>query len=163
VADVHHERPVGEERPLGLGPFGAPQQGSRARDELVGAEGLGDVVVGAELEPDDAVALLGLGRDHDDGDGRRARLGAQRAADLEARHARQHQVQDREIDGVVSRVGQRLGARRREMRGPAVLFDVTSDQLADVAIIFRNENVHRPMVALRTLLHMAVTPLRRAR
>ena len=47
---VHHERAVAQQRALGLGALGAPQQRPRARDELVGAERLRHVVVGAELE-----------------------------------------------------------------------------------------------------------------
>ena len=37
-----------------------------ARDELVRAERLGEVIVGADVEADDAVGLLGTRGDHDD-------------------------------------------------------------------------------------------------
>ena len=46
----------------------AAQQRAHARHELVGAERLGEVVVGAELEADDALRLLGARGEHDDGD-----------------------------------------------------------------------------------------------
>ena len=45
-----------------------PGDGPDARQELTEAEGLHDVVVGTELEPDDAVDLLGTRGDHDDRD-----------------------------------------------------------------------------------------------
>ena len=54
--------------------------------QLGAAERLGDVVVGTDLEPDDAVDLVALGRedDHRRGDA----LAAQDAEDLDAAHAR---------------------------------------------------------------------------
>ena len=47
-----------------------PQHRPDASDQLLGTEGLGDVVVAAELQTDDAVGLVGLGRQHDDGHAR---------------------------------------------------------------------------------------------
>ena len=51
---------------VGPGAIGTPEHGSNARDHLACAEGLDHVVVGAELEPDDAVRLLAAGGEHDD-------------------------------------------------------------------------------------------------
>ena len=50
-----------------------------------GRERLGDVVVGAELEPDDAVVLVAARGEHDH---RNRRLGAEPPADLDAVDAR---------------------------------------------------------------------------
>ena len=44
----------------------APQDRLHAQEQLAHAEGLDDVVVGAELEADHAIDLLALGREHDD-------------------------------------------------------------------------------------------------
>ena len=47
--------------------LGAPQHGANAGSELTGRERLRNVVVGAELEPDDPVGLLAAGGQHDHG------------------------------------------------------------------------------------------------
>src|SRR5438477_34413 len=62
-----------------------------ARDELTRAERLRHVIVGAELEAEDAVDLAVARGQHDDRDlaGR-----AQTAADLEAVHSGEHHVED---------------------------------------------------------------------
>ena len=60
---VHHAQHLGR-RP---GPaFGPAQHRPHAGDQLLGAEGLDHVVVGAQLEPDQLVALLAAGGEHDD-------------------------------------------------------------------------------------------------
>ena len=67
-------RAVGPRRP-------APaQQGPDAGGQLLGLERLGDVVVGAGLEPRHHVEAVGPGGDHDDGD---VAVLAQRTAHLE--------------------------------------------------------------------------------
>src|SRR5690606_21419475 len=45
---------------------GAPEQRSHAREHLTDGEGLGDVVVGAGVEPADLVALLAARGEHHD-------------------------------------------------------------------------------------------------
>ena len=99
LAEAHHV--AGQRRGGGLGP---PQHGLDARDQLAGAERLGQVVVGAEPEPEDLVALLALGRQHDDRD---AALGAKLAADFQAVDLGQHQVEDHQV-----RRRRELSARR---------------------------------------------------
>ena len=86
----------------------APQRRLHARAELAHRERLGDVVVGAELEPEDLVDLLGLGGEHDDRHG--LALGAQAPADLQAVHARQHHVQHDEIEDLLVEARERLAA-----------------------------------------------------
>jgi len=46
--------------------FGATQHGAEPREQDFHAERLGDVIIGAELEPGHPVALARLGREHDD-------------------------------------------------------------------------------------------------
>src|SRR5262245_36070333 len=73
----------------------APQGGLDAAAELAHREGLGYVVVGADLEAGDLVGLAALGGQHDD---RHLAARAHLAADFDAVHLRQHQVEDDEIE-----------------------------------------------------------------
>ena len=56
------------------GPFSAPQGGVAPQlalhpgDHLQGVEGLGDIIVRADVQPQDLVRVLALGREEDDGD-----------------------------------------------------------------------------------------------
>jgi len=69
------------------------EDGVDAGDEDLAGKRLGDVVVGAELEAEDDVGLLGLGGQHDDR-GLGAFLGgADTAADFEAVEPREHQIE----------------------------------------------------------------------
>ena len=71
------------------------EDGLDACEELADAEGLGDVVVGSELEAEDFVDLLALGGEHDDGDVHP--LGSDSLADLEAVELGEHEVEDDEV------------------------------------------------------------------
>ena len=79
----------------------AAQVGLDARQQLRHLERLGDVVVGAELEADDLVDHLAARGEHD-----HRRLDAalaQLAADVEAAHARQHQVEQQQVERIARR------------------------------------------------------------
>src|SRR5262245_31472325 len=64
------------------------EQSSDARDQLLRAERLRDVVVGPKLEPLHAVSLLAPRRQHDDRQVRHRRIAAERLADEQTIHAR---------------------------------------------------------------------------
>ena len=90
----------------------APQHRVDAGDELTWIEGLGQVIVGAHLEPDDAIDVLAFGREHDDRHGLAG--STQAAADRKAILAGQHEVEHDQVRGIalqllveVSRVGER--------------------------------------------------------
>jgi hypothetical protein len=82
----------------GLPAGAAAQHGVDAGQQLARVEGLGQVVVGAHFQADDAVHVLDLGGQHDDG--RAVAGGAQAAADGQAVLAGQHQVQHDQVDGL---------------------------------------------------------------
>ena len=71
-----------------------------ARQQLRSAERLRDVVVGADLEADDAVDLVALCRE-DDHRGRHP-LAAQHAQHLDAAHAGKHHVEQDEVQSLVA-------------------------------------------------------------
>src|SRR5438105_3636361 len=62
----------------------APELRTDARTQLFPTEGLGDVVVGADLKPHHLVGLLAARRQHQDRHARRLGPGTQLAADIEA-------------------------------------------------------------------------------
>ena len=81
-----------------------------AASELADREGLRDVVVGAELEPEHLVDLVVARRQHDDRDGG---AGSEPAAHLEAVEAGQHHVEHHQVDGLLREPAQRLLAVAR--------------------------------------------------
>ena len=66
----------------------------RRGDELLGIEGLDDVVVGAALEALDDIRGVAFGREHDDRD---SRLLANARADLDAVNAGKHKVEKNQV------------------------------------------------------------------
>ena len=127
---------------FGFGALRSPHQGADPRHELVGAEWLGEVVIGADVEPDDAIGLFSPCRHHDDRDGSRRRIGAKRTAHFQPAHARQHDVEDHEIERLLARAGECLVARGDGVSRPAGSFDVVSNEIRDVAVVFGDEDVH---------------------
>ena len=100
VADLEgHRRQVGLDA--------AAQHGADAGDQLARRVRLGDVVVGAELEPDHLVDLVVLGADHD-----HRHVGGlpDLAADLGARDAGQHQVEQHDVGAGAVELRQRIMA-----------------------------------------------------
>jgi hypothetical protein len=75
-------------------PLDAPEQRAHAGDQFARGERLGDVVVGADREPDEHVGLLRPGREHQHG---HRPVTLQAAADLEAVESGQHQVEHHEV------------------------------------------------------------------
>ncbi|TPW17509.1 MAG: prephenate dehydrogenase [bacterium] len=78
-----------------VSPVAAAQQGLDPGHELEEAERLGDVVVRAELQAQDLVDFLPARGEHDDR--QLVAVGADLAADVEAAHLGQHDIQDHEI------------------------------------------------------------------
>ena len=121
---------------------GAPQRRPDARDDLLHAERLGDVVVGAHLQPDDAVELVGAGRQHEDVEERVRR--AEPPAHLDAVQAGQHHVQHHEVrrrplglgglDG-----GQGVGPGRRRVDGVAGVAEAAREEGAEVVVVLDDQ------------------------
>lgn len=125
-----------------------------AGDELVGAERLDEVVVGAEAEAADLVDVLALRRRHEDG---HFALRADLAADGEAVEPRQHEVEHDEAVGRVRRaLCRRRGERRRqalppvrgEIDGEALRLEIVALELADVLIVLDDQDALHTVVPL---------------
>ena len=87
------------------------QRDANAREQFLGTERLGDVIVGADVEHRDFVRLAAARRQHDD---RHGRFRANAPADLGPLDVRQPQVEDDEIGSLRTDGRQRLFARCRD-------------------------------------------------
>ena len=147
-------------------------RGPDAGDELRDLERLLDVVVGAGLEPDDDVDRVGARGEHDDRDGRGPADGA---ADLEAVEARQHHVEQDQVERLGAEPVEAPPGRRPRRRRRSPRCAGRSRDLADRRVVLDEQDpgVHarqyasRPGVSGRQLDRcrrspgMAVAPVRR--
>ena len=133
------QRLVGQRRP------DAAQHGADARHQLGGRERLGDIVVGAGVEPAHPVALLAARRQHDDRQVGGRGLAAQLAADLDARHQRQHPVEQDEVGHVLLDRGQRLLAVIGHRDAKARLLEVVAQQFDQRRLVLDDQHarLHR--------------------
>src|SRR5688572_21553636 len=121
-----------------LRPF-APQRGAAARGELLHAEGLHHVVVGAHLEPEDAVHLV-RARGHDDDRHVGGRLlPADHPAHLEPVHAGQVQVEEHQVCPAPHAL-QPLFTGARDLDRDAGALQLVGDRLRDVGIVLDDED-----------------------
>ena len=121
----HRAAPPGSRR------AGPAQDGPHPGHQLAGRERLGDVVVGAELEPDHPVDLVVAGGEHHHGDVAR---GAQPAAHVEAVElAGQADVDHHELGPVPVDVGQAVLAVVGLQHPEALPAQVHGHQVGDVA------------------------------
>ena len=110
----------------------AAQQGGDAGQQLVDAERLGEVVVGAQVEGPHLVLLAPPGRHHDDPD---RGVGPDVAAQVEAVGAGQHQVEQDEVGLVVAHQVDDVLAGAGDEHGEAADQQVGPDQVDDVAVV----------------------------
>ena len=89
--------PIGEDvRRSGAARAQSPQDRADAQHELLRAERLREVVVGAERQASNAVGLFAASGEHEDGHLARRGLGAQLLENVVARRTGQHEVEDDE-------------------------------------------------------------------
>jgi hypothetical protein len=116
----------------------APQQRLDACHEFQHREGLGQVVVGAQLQAKDAVHLARPCADDDDR--RVARHGAGAAADLEAVHAGQHQVEHQRVPMAALQFAQARVAVRGVFDHIAFVAQVHAQQFGDVGVVLDDQH-----------------------
>jgi hypothetical protein len=114
-----------------------PQERLHLRTELGDRERLGDVVVGAELEPEHLVELVVAGREHDD---RHRTTRPQLPADLEPVKLREHDVQHDEVNLLLAETLERLLAVRRLNDRVAVPFERKRQDFPHRHLVVDEEN-----------------------
>jgi hypothetical protein len=131
----------------------AAQDRPEPRHQLSRRAGLGDVVIRSQLQADDPVDVVALGREHENRD---AALPADAPERLDAAQARQHDVQDHD----------RIASRQR-FRGAAVsivdsgrlealLLEILAEHLAQLDVVINQEHSrHRS----RIHYYVAMIPL----
>jgi hypothetical protein len=120
-------------------PGATTQLGAHTRLDLRHAEGLADVVIGAGIEPLDAVCLGVAGRQEDDRGGSVPM--AQRAAEGQAVGIRQHAIDDVEVPAPHCGTAQPLQAIPLDFHDRARPCQLRREQLAYCRIVFDDQNV----------------------
>ena len=121
----------------GEGVAGAAEDGGDAGGEFFGAEGFGEIVVGAGVEAEDAVLLGTAGGEHDDGNGGAA---AELGEDFEAVEAGEHDVEEDEIEGVFRSAGEAGGTVVDGVEGIAGALEEFGDELTETDVIVNDQN-----------------------
>src|SRR5271157_269875 len=130
------------------GPLEAAQHGLDAGHELARAEGLGDVVVGAELESENAVGFTALGGQKNDGHGGEAGSLANRTADFEAVFARNHDVENEQRGTLAFGVGQNIDSGGIDAHIETFVLKMMANEAGNIGIVFHNKDAgfHRIIV-----------------
>src|SRR2546427_4212590 len=127
-------------RPLLYG-LAAPQHGAHPRRQLAEAEGLGDVIVGAELEPAHAIVFGCARGEHDDRNVLGVGSPAQDPADFHAAEDRKVQIEDHEVWRTIGHRFERRIAAPDDFRfGFAAALEGVFDQGGDVVFVFDDED-----------------------
>ncbi len=108
-----------------------------ARSELTGIEGFGEVMIGADFQADDALHIVAVSREHDDGNGGD---GADFAEDFEAAHAGKHDVENDEGVGAGESAVQADTAVVNGFCAQALGDEVFGDEVAQFDVIINDEN-----------------------
>ena len=116
-----------------------PQQGTHPGHQLQHRKRLGQVVVGAQLQPQHAVGLGRPGAEHDH---RHIRVaGSQVAADLPAIGAGQHQVQQHQVPALAVDRCHRQPTVGLAVQVVAGLLEVQAQRIGDGVVIFNQQQV----------------------
>ncbi|MNO92222.1 hypothetical protein D3C76_837900 [compost metagenome] len=125
-----------------LGPPGAaPEQGAQAGLELVEVERLDQIVVGAGIQPGDAVAGGVAGGEHQHWNGGAA--GAQALQHAQAVQARQAEVEQQQVEGFLAQGVQGAGAVLQPVDGVALLAQAGAHAFAEGDVVFHEQQAHQ--------------------
>lgn len=140
LAGEEVDREIGCREEAGVVAGAAPEDGVETGDELVGVEGLRQVVIGAEVQAFDAFVEGGAGGEEEDGD-RAAEL-ADLAEDAEAIATGEHDVQDQGIEGAGGGEGEGVVAIVADVHDEARGLERLADEGGDLPLVFSHEHFH---------------------
>ena len=116
----------------------AAERGVHARDELAHAEGLGEVVVGADLERVHLVVLAAARGDHDDR--RHDALGASALRHGPAVETRKHQVDNGDVGALEAELAQPALAILRPLDVEPAVTEVRTDRACDDSVVLDQQH-----------------------
>src|SRR5215469_1920684 len=117
----------------------SPQNRLDASKELADREGLGDIVIGPELETDDLIHFLAASCKHDDGN-RRA-FGLELLANVQTAHTRHHHVEHNQIRRILEGPLEPFNAIERGDHLEAFVFEIVAKTGDHVWFILNNQNL----------------------
>ena len=109
-------------------------------NQLADEERLHHVVVGAQLEPDDAVRLRGAGGEKDHGDRSEFGVRADALADIQAIGIGQHDIEQDQVRPFAAAQLDRAFAGLRAHEGEAFLFEVVLEESKEVRVVFNQHD-----------------------
>jgi hypothetical protein len=128
-----------------------PDDRAHPRKELAQVKGLRHIVVGAELEPDDAVDLIpAMARDNNDG---HIRSRPKLPQNVEPVHESEPKIQDHDVDFVRAKLAKHLVATGRQQRPDVIIDEVVDDHCLQGWIVVDNED--RRLTVAAALLRIA--------
>src|ERR1039458_9045163 len=127
---------VGGRRGTGLV---AAQDGANAGGEFAGVEGLGQIIVGAEFQADDAVDILAAGGEHEHRD---FGFEAEAAQDFEAIDAGEHDVEHHQIDAGLQGAFQAAVALIGCLHGKAFAAEELAQERGEFGVVIDQQDVH---------------------
>jgi hypothetical protein len=110
-----------------------------ARHQLARIEWLGNVIVGAELEPDDAIHVVALGGEHDDRD--LVSAGTKPPADGEPVFSGEHEVEDHEVVAHALQAALHCLGVGHGVDGESLLGQVALEQVAQAQVVVDYEDL----------------------
>jgi hypothetical protein len=139
MADIVENQRVNREGLRRTGLAGAGETGD-PREQFAKGEWLGKVIIRAGVEPGDDMGLGIAGCKHKHG--RRIAVVTEFAHHLPAVHARQHQVEQNDVKGMLASEGDAVEAVQGSDHGVTVFAKAIAQQIAHPSFIFDDENSH---------------------
>ena len=117
----------------------APENCPDAQHELLRAERLGQVVIGAERESANTILLLFPRREHEHGDIARCIVGSQLLEHVVAGHAGEHQVEHDQNRVLLPRLCDRVRAAGRRRNAVPGLYEVERHEGRNIRLVVHDE------------------------
>lgn len=137
---IEAERAEGEDDRTGGGAV-AFDDGLDPQDELLGTEGLGEVVIGTHFEALDTIIDLALRGQHEDWNGVGPGVSLHFLENLVAVHPRKHEVQNDKIGLIFEDSFQSFTAVVNNVYFVSCSLEIEGNEVCDVDFIFDNQNV----------------------